>query len=208
MKLIGRRFLIKNMKKHNRYEIKDGYVLVYPQDRDDICTLIDYEWYEYFSKNDIYLYPKADRDNGYYWCFRDGKKSTVRIHSVICCLGCDHINGDKSDNRMSNLRKSTPHQNSCNRGVTKANLTGYKGVQKDKNKFCVQLRDKGKLLYFGSFNAPEEAARIYDLAALKYFGDFAWTNFPKENYTEKEINDICPSTMQNRKRKYEKKVSN
>ena len=93
-----------------------------------------------------------------------------------------------------------------NTPVRRGNKTGYKGVQNERNKFCVQLRNKGKLMYFGTFDTAEEAAKVYDLAALKYFGEFAWTNFPKENYSLEDIKNVIPSTMKNRKRVYRKKA--
>ena len=92
-----------------------------------------------------------------------------------------------------------------NTPIRRGNKTGYKGVQNERNKFCVQLRNKGKLMYFGAFDTAEEAAKVYDLAALKYFGEFAWTNFPKENYSLDDIENLAPSTMKNRKRVYRKK---
>lgn len=193
------------MKKYNHYEFFEDCVLVYPQDRDDIYTILDYKWYEYFKENNIYIFPKADKDNGYYWYFKSGNKSTS-IHSIICCPHCDHKNNNKSDNRAENLRPATPFENACNRKYTVRNKTGYKGVQNERNKFCVQLRHKGKLMYFGTFDTAEEAAKVYDLAALKYFGEFAWTNFPKENYSLEDIENVTPSTMKNRKRMYRKRV--
>ena len=192
------------MKKYNHYKFLEDCVLVYPQDRDDIYTILDYKWYEYFKEQQIYLYPKRDRNNGYYWCYREGKKTTIRVHSVICCPHCDHKNGNKSDNREENLRPATPSQNRMNTPIRRGNKTGYKGVQSARDKFCVQLRYKGKLMYFGAFDTPEEAAKVYDLAALKYFGEFAWTNFPKENYSLEDIENVTPSTMKNRKRVYKK----
>lgn len=194
------------MKKYNHYKFLEDCVLVYPQDRDDIYTILDYKWYEYFKEQQIYLYPKKDRNNGYYWCYRKGKRTTIRVHSIICCPHCDHKNGNKSDNREENLRPATPSQNRMNTPIRRGNKTGYKGVQSTRDKFCVQLRYKGKLMYFGAFDIAEEAAKVYDLAALKYFGEFAWTNFPKENYSLEDIKNVMPSTMKNRKRVYRKKV--
>lgn len=192
-------------KKHNQYEFFEDCVFVYPQDDKNLYTILDYEGYELLK--DKYLYPKSDRNNGYYWCFRDGKKSTIRVHAILCCSGCDHINGNKSDNRMCNLRKASSSQNSYNRGATKRNTTGYKGVQFDKktNSFMVQLRYNNHLLYLGNFETAEDAAKQYDRAAIKYFGEFAWTNFNRENYNVSECMKIEPSTMKNRQRSYKKK---
>nr|DAN12780.1 MAG TPA: endonuclease [Caudoviricetes sp.] len=189
------------MKKYNHYKFLEDCVLVYPQDRDDIYTILDYKWYEYFKEQQIYLYPKKDRNNGYYWCYRKGKKTTIRVHSVICCLHCDHKNGNKSDNREENLRPATPSQNRMNTPIRRGNKTGYKGVQYgyNENTYCVQLRFHGKLYYFGEFESIQEAAKVYDKAALKYFGEFAWTNFDKCSYNAEEIESIQPKTIKNKK---------
>lgn len=171
---------------------------MFPQGRDDVYTILDYKWYQYFLDRDIYLSPKRDRNNGIYWCYCKGKHKTIRVHSIICCKGCDHINGNKSDNRECNLRPATNQQNSRNRGPTRINKTGYKGVQKVDDMFCVQIRIKDKLLYFGCFENVEEAARVYDKAALKYFGEFAWTNFDKDTYTREDIESVMPKENERR----------
>ena len=193
------------MKKYNHYEFHDDCVYVFPQGRDDVYAILDYKWYQYFSERNIYIYPKRDRDSGVYWCYCEGEHKTIKVHSIICCKGCDHINGNKSDNRECNLRPATNRQNSRNRGPTRINKTGYKGVQKEGDGFCVQIRTRDRLLYFGHFDSAEDAAKVYDLAALKYFGEFAWTNFSKDAYNVEDINKVEPSTMSNRRRSYGKK---
>lgn len=45
----------------------------------------------------------------------------------------DHINGDKSDNRIANLRAATGGQNKQNRGMLRSNTSGLKGVFFNKN---------------------------------------------------------------------------
>lgn len=98
----------------------------------------------------------------------------------------DHINGNKLDNRKENLRLATNQQNSCNVGPQKNNTSGYKGVGwcKKSKKYQVRIKGKNKQVWLGLFDDIVEAARAYDRAALKYHGEFAYTNFPKETYND------------------------
>ena len=191
-------------RKYNHYIFLKDCVYIYPQDRNDIYTILDYKWYEYFQ--DKYIFPRADRHKGYYWKIKQDKKS-INIHNIIAGKNCDHINRNKSDNRECNLRIASTKENSRNREKSSNNSSGFKGVFFDKkqNKYVTQLRCDNKLMYFGSFNNAEEAARQYDKAALKYFKEFAYTNFPKEEYTNIDYNNITPSTMKNRQRTYGRK---
>ena len=98
----------------------------------------------------------------------------------------DHINGNKLDNRKENLRLATHQQNQHNVGPQKNNKSGYKGVSSNKKnkKYQARIMAKNKRVSLGCFDDPVEAARAYDRAALELFGEFAWTNFPKEDYND------------------------
>ena len=98
----------------------------------------------------------------------------------------DHINGNRLDNRKENLRLATNQENQWNSRIQKNNKSGYKGVgwNKKNKKYQVRIRAKNKQVCLGHFDDPIEAARAYDRAALEYHGEFAWTNFPKEDYND------------------------
>ncbi len=89
----------------------------------------------------------------------------------------DHVNGDKLDNRRSNLRVASLAENSCNRGMASNNTSGYKGVVRRGNKFVAKIIHSGKYHHLGTYSTVESAAEAYDKAALKYHGPFARTNF-------------------------------
>jgi len=87
----------------------------------------------------------------------------------------DHINGDKLDNRICNLRLATRAQNMQNRGNRRSNSTGYKGVtfSKSRQKFIAQIVANGRYYRLGQFATAEAAHEAYKSAALKLHGDFA-----------------------------------
>jgi hypothetical protein len=90
----------------------------------------------------------------------------------------DHIDGNRLNNRKSNLRFATSSQNKINRGPRKDNTSGFKGVSLNKklNKYGVRLMIDGKYKHLGLFNNKIEAAKVYNENALKYYGEFAWLN--------------------------------
>lgn len=87
----------------------------------------------------------------------------------------DHINGDKSDNKIINLREASNSQNNQNKKVRKDSSTGIKGVSFDKrkNKYRAAIKVDGAQISLGSFKTPEEAHAAYCRAAEQHFGEFA-----------------------------------
>jgi len=93
----------------------------------------------------------------------------------------DHINGDKADNRLCNLRECSRVQNGRNQKLSHVNTSGFKGVcwHKASNKWmaCIGINKKQK--HLGLYYTAEDAAIAYDTAAREMYGEFAKTNFPK-----------------------------
>lgn len=87
----------------------------------------------------------------------------------------DHVNGNRLDNRICNLRDATHAENQRNSKRPKSNTSGIKGVYWDKRskKWGAHIRFGNKMLNLGRFSEKEDAAAAYKLAALKYHGDFA-----------------------------------
>ncbi len=92
----------------------------------------------------------------------------------------DHIRtGGTLDNRRENLRICTTAQNQYNRKL-QSHSSAFKGVhwQKQKEKWCAQIKFNGHSMHIGYFDDPERAALAYDEKARELFGEFARTNFP------------------------------
>lgn len=91
-------------------------------------------------------------------------------------LFIDHVNRDKLDNRISNLRLSDNRNNQGNQQISSLNTTGMKGVTKRGNLFHSRIRLNGKKIHLGYHRTLEAAGSAYDAAAVRYFGEFACTN--------------------------------
>jgi hypothetical protein len=113
---------------------------------------------------------------------RDGKP--LAMHRVIMDapkgLFVDHIDHDGLNNRKSNLRLCTRKQNRRNRRPNRGGTSKYKGVHWSKSckKYRAAISHNKKRFCLGYFRDEIEAAKAYDEAAKKFFGEFAYLNFP------------------------------
>jgi len=91
----------------------------------------------------------------------------------------DHIDGNPSNNAISNLRLATSSQQKQNKKVQSNNRSGLKGAyyhacHKGK-KWRTQIKVGDNVIFLGYFHTAEEAHDAYACAAIKYFGEFART---------------------------------
>lgn len=130
---------------------------------------------------------KRDRRRGLNWDVLrrkevDGKRVDVKMSRLIMNapkgVMVDHEDGDGLDNQRHNLRFANNTQNQHNqRRLRSDNTTGYKGVTVHRDgRFVAQIYVNKKHLNLGYFKTREQAARAYDAAAEKYFGEFAAPN--------------------------------
>jgi hypothetical protein len=87
----------------------------------------------------------------------------------------DHINGNAFDNRLSNLRIATQHQNLQNMKLTARSTCGVKGVSYDKARglWAAEIRANGVRHRLGRFQTKGLAAVARAKAAIRFHGSFA-----------------------------------
>ena len=110
-----------------------------------------------------------NKGNGYVTIRLCGKQ--LRAHRVVwfLCNGVwptndiDHINGNRSDNKIENLRDVPTEVNTQNlRQARKCSISGLLGVTRQrKNKWGASIRKAGKVYWLGTFDTPEEAHSVY-----------------------------------------------
>lgn len=141
-------------------------------DDDDYEKVIAYKWYRHpqgYAKTHIQSTTK-------------GVYPKLMMHHLIMPtekeLMIDHINLNKLDNRKENLRMVTMSQNKANCPVRSNNKSGYKGVSyyKRRNKYIAAIKVNYKKIFLGYFTDVVDAAKAYNEAAKKYFGEYAYLN--------------------------------
>jgi hypothetical protein len=85
----------------------------------------------------------------------------------------DHIDKNKSNNKIINLRLASHKRNGANSGPRKNNKLGVKGVQYENGKFRAGIEKNGKQYYLGCYDTIEEASNVYWAVAEELYGEFA-----------------------------------
>ncbi len=143
---------------------------------EDYERVSQYKWCAYWSGTKWYAMTSRRRVPV------DGWKS-ITMHRFILDAQSgtftDHIDRDGLNNRRENLRFCTRSQNEHNKTRRSDNKSGFKGVywHKTNSKWAAQITVNGDIKRLGFFDTPEEAARVYDISAEEFHGEFACTNF-------------------------------
>jgi hypothetical protein len=124
---------------------------------------------------------KIDKDGYHCIHLSNGKPKHYYIHRLIYQhfgknwnseLTIDHIDGNKENNHISNLRMATQQQQLYNRKIQKRNKLGIKGVYKRRNKYLATISINGKQNNIGLFKTIEEASLAYQIKAKELHGEF------------------------------------
>ena len=163
--------------KRNKYEKIDGYIKINEKiliDESDLSFIdsferyisVDSRGYAYFSyqNRDIYIHRLLTNVPLFY------EKDNTYV--------CDHINGNRLDNRRSNLRIIQKKDNAVNCGKRKDNKSGYKGISwlARLNKWQVNIQFQKQNHYIGVFENFEDAVKARKEAEIKYFGELNRSN--------------------------------
>lgn len=86
----------------------------------------------------------------------------------------DHIDGDKLNNRIENLRPANPFENACNSKLRSKNKSGYSGVSwsKQSRKWQVSIQLSRKKKHLGFYTTLKEAGEVATAFRKEHHGEF------------------------------------
>lgn len=164
-----------------------------------ICSLADYRsdgflvWSDRVGKKDRagIVVGSVSPSDGYRYTKCRGRRIAVHrviffMHHGYCPPEVDHINRNRTDNRIENLRDPLSHSNNLgNQSHQVGTSSRFKGVCWDKNrsKWIAMIKINRRNKFLGRFNSEEDAATAYNRAAYSHFGEFANLNeVPMDSY--------------------------
>lgn len=164
MKAIEPKFSIGDVRAHFRYEAATGHLF----------------WLKTLSRRAMAGARAGSGSHGYISVGFRGKQ--IPAHVIIWFLHTgvwpgkeiDHINGDRSDNRIENLRLATDSEQQCNRRMDRRNSSGVKGVywNKKAGKWQAYITKHGRITYLGIYNSIDDAKAARARAEERLHGEF------------------------------------
>ena len=125
---------------------------------------------------------RQSRPNGKRYCYiKINGVAYKRSHIIFCLVHgrfpapcCDHINGDSTDDRPSNLREATVTENAWNHKGRARRIDLPMGVRlTPSGRFQARIAHFGKLLSLGAFATPQEAQSVYLAKRQELYREFA-----------------------------------
>lgn len=154
-------------------------------DDEDYDWLMKYKWHVAKYRGFCYAAYTLNRPSKNTKSGQTSKK--IFMHRLILNAKdgdiCDHIDGNTLNDQKYNLRIVTHTQNVTNSKKSSRRCSSrFKGVcwAKKSHKWWVVIEVNGKTVDLGYFIDEVEAAKNYDAAARKYFGEYARLNFPAD----------------------------
>jgi hypothetical protein len=146
-------------------------------------------------------------DSSGYIIHNERGKKAIYLHRFVLGLAedsieiIDHINRNKLDCRIENLRSVTVHQNCLNRNRLKNNTSGFTGVcrSSDKRTYVVRIGLFDRDIYLGRTKDPVLGAQMYNVAAILLFGDYVGqlNDVPEpDNILKNRVTQICQPYLQ------------
>ena len=133
---------------------------------------------------------KADHAAG--WIEKNGYSATnikgvrYRVHRLIyqfhhgsCPDFIDHIDGNRQNNNIENLRPATISENNQNSKEKNTNKLGVKGVCIERGRYKANIKVNGKSKHLGYFYSLEEAKIVYEEFSKKIHGDYSFHRRPR-----------------------------
>jgi hypothetical protein len=156
------------------------------------------------------LSVKPWRINSGGYAITDTKSSTIDMHNYLMNNSdknskVDHINKNKKDNRMENLRFATSSQNSHNRKKSENASSNYNGVSKNGDKYNVAIKKDGKNYSCGTYSDEKLAALAYNIKASELYDNYSNLNELPEDFVAANIDDLTKKLKESQELKEKNK---
>jgi hypothetical protein len=178
------------------YAIREGF----DDDSGNFMTYEEYPKYRFYENQTIknmitgeYVRGRYDMEGYRLVALENRSGRHINKHFHVVFMACfkpdktsglviDHVNGNRKDNSLENLRRITESANSRNKPKRKGCTSQYYGVHFKDNKWVARIIINKERIYIGAFETEEEAAHAYDVLELLEFPDEPKLNFPIEYY--------------------------
>ena len=166
---------VRRYRKYNKYDLTGEYGIGWTSN-----THKEF-WFDLNDYDKIKNYYWHENAYGYIEAYKRPQKSIILLHRLIMGvddpkLVVDHIYHKLYDNRKSELRITTKHNNQLNHKVASNSKTGVTGVMyyPKTNRYIARIKYNGKNYHLGYYKDFNEAVKIRKKAEQKYFGEYAY----------------------------------